>query len=539
MDANTAWYVLQNLLERFAESDSKVFLTSGEAKALRVIADTYADLGVASDNSTHTELEAKEYKEIQSASFPIWDKANEELTVCLDFGTSYSKAFACSADDFLLVPKLTALAVGGNDSGVPNLLLPSELFVDDGVIHFGLSARNKFFAVEAKYERLIGSPKQFITLGKDATELDRSVLEKAQEPSQRLTQRDAVVLYLAHLDLLAMNSLSDQGEPTNVKRRYTHPHWNEEIFEKNSLEMRRILAEAITLSQMFPSNLLEKCSLEVALKMLTKVRSAEGNQLPFDMVGDPVLEATAAGAGALMATRKGSRQPYVILDIGAGTTDVAGCVCVHNHNTDQVAVAEVSSAAQAKNMAGNLLDNALLRFMLTKANVVDGTPEYARVQSSLLVSIRDNKEVLFREGSLSVNTPLGDVITASLDEFLEDKVVVKFFEVITELVKKAAFTVAGSSEKVNVVATGGGASLPVVQKLNNMKLESDGKRISLRLQQAMPGAVEDEYPEFADRFAQLAVAVGGSLPNLPKKISSISEGISIPGKRTLAPIYKS
>ena len=31
-----------------------------------------------------------------------------------------------------------------------------------------------------------------------------------------------------------------------------------------------------------------------------------------------------------MATRERHRQPYVILDIGAGTTDVAGCLCVNN-----------------------------------------------------------------------------------------------------------------------------------------------------------------------------------------------------------------
>lgn len=539
MDTNSAWYILKNLLERFGDSESKVFLTSGEAEALQVIIDIYSDLESISANLVRDEVLFCEGSEFVSPKFPEWGELNDDFVVCLDFGTSYSKAFACSTDDFLLVPELYGLAVGRNKPGLSSLLMPSEIFVDDEVIYLGSSARDKFFSVEAKYERLIGSPKHFITLGKDATELGRVFLEEAQDPSQRLTQRDVVVLYLAHLDSQAITSLAAQGKPTNVKRRYTHPHWGKEIFDKNSIAMRRIMAESIALSQMFPANVSEKCLLNVALQMLDQVRLAEDGQLPFAMVGDPVLEATAAGAGALMSTKEGSREPYVILDIGAGTTDVAGCVCVHNQITDHVSVAEVTSAAKAKNMAGNRLDYALLRCFLSKAKMVDGTPEYARVRSSLLVSIRDNKELLFTTGEVSVNTPLGDVVTVSLDEFLKDEVVVGIFRVITELVSEAALAVSGSGDKVNVVATGGGATLPVISSLNGMVIDSNNKRISLRLRQAMPVEVGEEYPEFADRYAQLAVAVGGSLPNLPKQVSSIPEGILIAEKRTLSPVYKS
>ena len=67
---------------------------------------------------------------------------------------------------------------------------------------------------------------------------------------------------------------------------------------------------------------------------------------------------------------------YVILDVGAGTTDIAGFYCVNNPEWDRPRIFEVRGAADAIKSAGNILDSALIKLVLNKANVMPGSAEY-------------------------------------------------------------------------------------------------------------------------------------------------------------------
>lgn len=538
MDSQTARLLLQSLLERYEKSPSEVFLTSVEVEALRSMLEVREHTSISTTQNTETEQEG-ENKHNYIVAYPNPDNIDNEHIMCLDFGTSYSKAFACTADDPEDVPELFPLSFGTTKSGDLQLLLPSELFIDDGVMYMGRAARSQFDAVEAPQDRLIDSPKQFITLTQDVGALHGRKLEPAQDPTKTFSQRDALVLYLAHLNLLAEMSLRDQGINIDLKRRYAHPAWKGEYFQKNSLEMRRIIAEAIALSRCCENVLTDKLDVELAKDLVDQARIASDEDLPFGLIGDPVLEATAAGAGALIGTPEGNRIPYVILDIGAGTTDVAGCICVNNPEKNRVTVAEVGPAANATNQAGNIIDNILLKLILKKSNLAEDTQEYKRVQSALKRNIRSNKEILFTEGSVTVPTVTGDIIEIDIDELLEEKFIQRFFKKIHDLVENAAFYVAGDTREVRVAPTGGGANLPVVRELNNIWLERDGKRVKLTLVDAMPTSLEESYSQLRDPYPQIAVAVGGALPSLPKQVQSVREGISDPGKRYIAPMYKS
>jgi hypothetical protein len=68
---------------------------------------------------------------------------------------------------------------------------------------------------------------------------------------------------------------------------------------------------------------------------------------------------------------------------------------------------------------------------------------------------------------------------------------------------------------------------------------SGDKHVSLNLSDAMPGDIRTKYPDWIDPYPQIAVALGGSLPNLPEQMSSIPAGLTSAPKRTLAPIYRS
>jgi hypothetical protein len=531
MDKETAKIVLTGLLERFDKS-SDIFLTSVEAESLRAILDL-------EPGNTPMAPAVEPTIEIPAITCPTPEEIDEGHLMCLDFGTSFSKAFACSIDDADDAPELFPLAFGTNAFGDPELLLPSELFVDGEELYLGAAARAHFNAVEATQDRLIDSPKQFITLTKDVTDLHRRKLEGAQDPSGILTQRDALVLYLAHLNFRAEQALLGQGLTVDLRRRYAHPAWTPDHFKDNSEAMRRIIAEAIALARSFGDDLVSNLSFEKACKIVQLARKVQNDDLPFGLIADPVLEATAAGAGALIGTPAQHRAPYVILDIGAGTTDVAGCICVNDPRKDRVTVAEVITAADAINQAGNIIDNALLKMILHKSGLAEGTAEYMRVQASLNRTIRGDKEVLFTDNTLSVSLVTGDVVNIELDEFLELPIVKALFKRITDLATRAAFCVAGDEKIVNVTATGGGAHLPVVTALNGISIEQDGRRVQLSLVEPMPNELRETYPRLVEPYPQVAVAVGGALPNLPVQVKSIKEGVSNPGKRYLAPMYKS
>ena len=256
------------------------------------------------------------------------DPPDDSLLLCLDFGTSFSKASACRLINFQSDFELIDISFGDHDDGTRRLFLPSELFIHDNYVYFGASARRKFETVEANQECLIDGPKQYITLGTEVSNLHQKPLRVEQDPSGSLSKRDAIVLYLSHLNYLTEKSLQDSGFTTNVRRRYTHPGWDDESKSANSDALKRIMAESIGLAKSYSDEFEKKMPLEMAREIAQLARAKEATELPFILLDSAVLEATAAGAGALMSTAEHRREVYVVLDIGAGTTDVAGCVCV-------------------------------------------------------------------------------------------------------------------------------------------------------------------------------------------------------------------
>ena len=541
MNQDAANLVLTSLRERAENSDSPVVLTSVEIRALQVL---FGE-AVARSGIEHSESDAgpdgKKTSQI-SPGPPLRWKAEKaprtDLILCLDFGTSFSKAFACKVDDTNEIPELIDIDFGENEDGTTRYTLPSELFIHDNDVYFGVAARRKFEVVEAEQDRLIDGPKQYMTLGTEVAELHQKALRPQQDPSQSLSQRDALVLYLSHLNHLSEISLQRREFAAEVQRRYAHPGWDDTTADANSKAMARIMAESIMLAKCFPREFEECMPLAMTADIVRRARLADDDDLPFELLVEPVLEATAAGAGALMATRERHRQPYVILDIGAGTTDVAGCLCVNNPNKEYVTVAEVTGAGKAIRRAGNNIDSILLREILERSSLAKDTTEYDQVSRALRKIIRDYKERLFSEGVLVAQLSSDELVEIELKDFLEIQSVKRLFEEIKGIVTEAAFIVVGDDGPVQLVATGGGATLPVIQDLISSPIEKNGSRLRLQLRDAMPDDLREAYPGLVNIYPQLAVAIGGAHPALPEQITSVAEGIRDPGPMTLDPVYR-
>ena len=337
------------------------------------------------------------------------------------------------------------IGFGENDDGSKRYFLPSELFIHDDQIYFGMAARKKFEIVEASQDRLIDSPKQYMTLGTEVSDLHQKPLRKEQDPSKSLSQRDALILYLSHLNHLAEKSLQGSGITTNVRRRYAHPGWDDATADANSRAMNRIMAESIALAKCYAVNSTTGCRLGRPKNLVQAARAADAKDLPFELLIDSVMEATAAGAGALMSTDERRRQPYVILDIGAGTTDVAGCVCVNNPADDRVRVAEVTSAAKAIRRAGNNIDSILLNEILENSSFAKGTTEYDQLSQALRKSIRDYKESLFDDKFLVAELTSDELVEIDLEKFLGITAVKDLFDEIRAIVTDARFRLSATT----------------------------------------------------------------------------------------------
>lgn len=528
MDTERARDLLENLLERATSSGDRVFLTSKEIEALAAV------LGQDPPPQKQGKTDAEPIPALAAIAV-TGDELVSDAMLCIDFGTSFSKAFVSVGTDEAEL-ELIDLPIGDTGS---RMTTPSELFIDGGNLYFGTAARRRWNDIEAPADRLIDSIKQFITLNQDVSTIGDRDMPSPQDPSGAFSQRDVLVLYLAHLMALTERALVERGYSPNIRRRFTHPAWKSAARTQNESAMAQLMAEAIVLARSVPEQLVERISVNVARGLLDQLEAVPREALPGVLIGDPVREATAAGAGALMATREGRREAYLVLDIGAGTTDVAGFYCANNPNNERLRVFEVSSAADAKNMAGNRLDQALQRFALGKSGLSPGSTEANVAGHAVRRQIRTYKEQLFRTGQVIIELPTDEIVRVELDEFLADASVQEFNKQITEMVAKSAVALAGDASKVKLVATGGGAGLPIVQQLARAGVSHDGRRISFELANAMPDDVRENYPDLVDPYPQIAVALGGSLPNLPEQKASISTGITQTPKRTMAPVYKS
>ena len=530
MDIELARDRLENLLERATSSDDRAFLTRKEIEALACL------LGVAPTLTARAETVPEVTTEPLIVLKPV-NVANEdapaEIMVCVDFGTSFSKAFASVGEHR---PEPVDLPIG--DTGT-RLTTPSELFIDSGRLYFGATAHQRWDDIEAPAERLIDSIKQFITLNSDVTKLGERPMPEAKDPMGQFSQRDILLLYLAHLMTLVEQALKERKLPINTRRRFTHPAWEGKSQTQNEREMRRLMAQAILLSRSAAVEFASDMPTKTARSLLDQLASMDDGSLPDALIGEPVREATAAGAGALLATREGQREAYLVLDIGAGTTDVAGFYCVNSPHQDRPRVFELSPAADAKNMAGNALDGALQRLVMTKSSLSDGSTEHTRAVFELRRQLRAYKETLFRTGTVVIELATYELITVTLDEFLQFPPVVKLNEAIEAMVAGSAATLAGDQNRIKLVPTGGGASLPIVQKLVAEGVRHGDKHIRLELAEAMPQDIRTRHPEWGDPYPQIAVALGGSLPYLPEQMQSIAIGLTQAPRRVLAPNYKS
>jgi hypothetical protein len=439
---------------------------------------------------------------------------------CVDFGTAFSKFAMVRAIDREELSKsdIQALPVGvAPDYRAANeWLLPSVLFVTEDAILFGEEAQRMAIRSHGSAREAFSSPKQYLST--DDFDLYDGYLRKEIDPTGKFTPRKLLRLFIAHLLERAGAHARAGGLPWPVPLRLARPAWDKKRGKEGEKRLQDLVITGFALVDELGAALSKGGGVPhtQALKALEKAEkaAAPGTGMFLTKNGSAsVLEATAVAANS---TRKRGRRIVVIADIGGGTSDFGSFMTpIRGTKT----IAEIKGSSQILKKAGDYLDMQLLRLILDRAGYVSSHPAAQGVSRRLLAQARSNKEALFVKGVL--NEEVGEeLVEISLQEFLDDPKVQEFVQRLRERFFKSLVIAKTCAEKnrsakglmppIEIMVTGGGHSLPMVQDL----VKNPG--LPGLYTPAAPEFLEDDEPFAFDGVRrQLAVAVGGAMRDLP------------------------
>ena len=448
-----------------------------------------------------------------------------EWVLCLDFGTAKSKAFAATDDEE--EPDLEPLPVGEIDNDLDGAVheVSSCVWIDDdGRLFVGSEAVRRGMNYGGA-RRPLASLKQEISQvdpEDGAAELVRK-LPGDVDPTSTLTCADAISIYLAYLTDLATTALAPRAGTRYVHRRFTVPSWRQPQRRWAADLIGTCLLRAQLLADTFHGRWREGIPVE---RVVGAVRAAaehdgklawmaatESDDSAHWMHGR--LEALAA-ASARLWNDSSARNLMLVVDVGAGTTDLSLFWVVQSGANFHRAW-PIKGADAGIRQAGDTLDRLLVEALVRKAGLgKDETGERAR-RGLRRKGVRRLKETLFQTGSVTEDLVNDETVTLSREEFIDSDGVRKFSERIADRIQTLLGGVPESWGKavgsgITLVLTGGGCDLPMITSLKNRRWRFGDSSVACRLAPRVPPDLAAGFSkEFIDAYPRLAVAMGGAL----------------------------
>lgn len=451
---------------------------------------------------------------------------NADILLCLDFGTAMSKAFASAFPNDHLDLEL------GTAAGRSGYTLPSSVFIsDDGKAYFGFEAIEQSEGLMESGRQRLDSIKAWISQQTDGNlDGDNKVLPKDWNPTPyKLTQGDLLRVYLAYLTDMANQALAtwqvgDEGIGRYVKRRFARPCWpNPEQAQWADKLMKKMLAEAQILADTFSDRWSGGLSVAEIKSAINQVQGLD--KLPEYLIGEGVPEPVAVAAGAI-ADAHNMRDAFMVVDVGAGTTDFGLFVATRKPDDDdsEVKVFQVPASIQGLMQAGDKVDGILRAFICKHESVDESDTSGRLIRADLGRKIRGLKETLFKTGSLDYVLADGTVGKITLQEFLADATVQRFGQLVEDGFRNSLAAVDDSwlrwlameGVKLHVVLTGGSSALPMMRALATGPIDVRGYKIMRTTVSPQPNWMEDFSDELLTVYPQLAVAIGGAADEMPE-----------------------
>ena len=472
-------------------------------------------------------------------------QCDEDKVLCIDFGTAFSKAAIWDQYENAPVP----LPIGEGLSADP-LLIDSVAFVGDEKIYFGPEAITQYERCADPSRRLFDSPKEVLTLDFESLQYERPT--QGHDPHQKFKKKDLLVLFLGFLTALTNREVGGASDGMLVKRRFATPGWGDAQERTGSPEfdaivdqMRRFLAEAQILADSISiTKWLEGLPIDEAVAALDQLAKIKDEiLLTASFVDRPVLEA-AASASSVREKLINQRPQVVVVDVGAGTTDLGVFKYVGSDSDPKFAA--YNNGFSALKIAGKRLDDAFKTLVRKNLDIDSGSTAGASLERHLARNIHNYKRRLFETGSVIVEVEGLPNAAVSLSDFLATATVenftAKFAEKISTLLEGAddaggkSFTAATSDNYV--VFTGGGAGLPFLREVFKGGVPVGKQKAYFEIIEPRPSWLEDASEAVSLVFPQISVSVGGASPDLPKQLPTVGDTSRV-GSMSLPPSYKS
>lgn len=327
---------------------------------------------------------------------------------------------------------------------------------------------------------------------------------------------------------MAEKSLEHHGveNPRYTKRRFARPCWPDAAQAQwADALMRKMLAEGQILADTFRDQW--SGGVDVALLKGAVEQIKAFNKRPDYLIDDGVPEPVAVAAGAI-ADSENLRDAFMVVDVGAGTTDFGLFISTHKPDDDQWRIFQIPASIHGLMQAGDKVDGLLRGFIAHREAIDPSDTSGKLILADLTRRIRSFKETLFISGQLEYALADGTVGKIRREEFLADEKVARFGLAVEAGFKKALEAVdetwlrwlAMDGVRLHVVLTGGSSPLPMMQALGKGPIDVKGHRIMRQAIDPKPEWMEDMPKELLMVYPQLAVAIGGAAETMPETLTA-------------------
>lgn len=443
--------------------------------------------------------------------------------VCLDLGTAMSKASVWLGGDAPNHSEVAPLPIGAAAGADHPLLAPSAMYVDDGRILFGPSALKRAqTGLEARRNPLVS-----FKLILSAREIEPTLalkLSRSIDPTSTLRHRDALVLYLAYLDQLIRAAIAAESHPAplaDAPRRLTSPHW--QSFSEAWRIVGKLVDEAAIVSSALGARLLDAdgVTLQSATEALER---AEGSRERGHFEGVVFESHSAASAYANFA--RSNPSPFIlVIDMGAGTTDIAAFE--RDADPRNAALVEIEESRQCCTLAGDELDNILVD-LFVRSGGKRGIKAEDRLWRRANLAAKELKHELLRTGK-RVLTHEQRSVTVRHEELAKDSAFKAYCQALTLAFETSLAPVLERAKRadagrVAVLLAGGGSNMPFLADLVRAAVAKSKTKIKLTVERfGANWALPHKHHPLVGVFPQMAISMGGALAPLAAQPEPVRE----------------
>ena len=527
----------------------------GDVSPAKTTSESFEDKGV------QTQLVS-----INRNAFDAVGPPEDEIRLCLDFGTAMSKAWAGRHEDDDTIPLVLGQIAGTGDT----LVLPSSIYISQsGRIYFGASAETQHRQEIETGRQRFDNLKQMLSESDLGQELDDVPLSLEIDPTQSgLSKGDLLVLYLAWLTDLALKSLENtvdgvtvSGSLRYVRRRFAIPcfeHAQDETVggDERAEWATSVMERALLRAQIVADSLTDSwadLTVEYTHSLMVECRSVdkERERLLYLLAERaPVREPVAAGASRFNdmvgeeienISNELVRRMLLVVDAGAGTTDFAFFQTFQKH-LEEIGYALISPSVKMCRVAGNAVDSIIRPMVLEACNIdpQSGHPrseeEFSITKISLNSLIRDIKHDLFEKGEVKIELRPNVSGTLKLTDVLASNGYKELGKQLCQIRNDVIRSVFSSEHleflrqrlgptpcPIHVLLTGGSSTLPIVRDLAVGNFGIDGVSFCFSPVIELPDWINRLPRQTAalltDWYPQCAVAIGGTVSELPEEKS--------------------